>query len=126
VSVLIELLLQAAMEPAEQEALVALAHKRTGTGARTISRQIKNAQREQAKEAAKQAQSQRMAERDDPRPMLEVPEPDAPWLPEMNTVSSVHAGSKDRIPPARGIGTEVAVAFRVDIANLHVFTTEEE
>jgi hypothetical protein len=58
--------------------------------------------------------------------MLPVPKPDAPWLPEMTTVSSVHAGSKDRIPPARCIGTEAAVAFRVDIANLHVFTNQED
>jgi hypothetical protein len=49
-----------------------------------------------------------MAERDDPRPMLPAPAPDAPWLPEMAAFNEVLGKSKDRIPPARNINGDAA------------------
>jgi hypothetical protein len=126
VSVLVDMLLQAAVEPAEQEAFLAYAKERTGTGARTISRQIKNARQARAKEEAKEARERRMAERDDPRPMLPAPAPDAPWLPEMAAYNEVLGKSKDRIPPARNMDGDLACVRRVEIAGTHAFVSANE
>jgi hypothetical protein len=67
-----------------------------------------------------------MAERTDPRPMLPVPAPDAPWLPMMAVLNTAHDASKDRIPPSRNIGIEVALPRRVNFADLHAFHQQEE
>jgi hypothetical protein len=122
VSVLVEKLLHGEVESTEQAALIAYAKERSGTGSRVISGQIKNARLAKSKERAEQERLRRLAERDDPRPMLPAPSPDAPWLPEMGAYNDVLSKTKDRIPPARNIGIEAALARRVKIANLHAFS----
>jgi len=115
VAVLVELLMQAAIDPAEEEALIAHARERTGTGMRAIARQIKKARQAMATEKAKEARELRIAERTDPRPMLPVPAPDAPWLPEMAAYNEVLGKSTDRIPPARNINGDTARVQRMAI-----------
>jgi hypothetical protein len=122
VAVLVELLSQAAVEPADEEALLAYARERAGVGLRAIQRQIKKARAAGAAEQKKEAHERRMAERADPRPSLPVPAPDAPWLPVMNTCNAVVEASRARVPAARSIGNDVALARRVKIANLHAFS----
>ena len=66
-----------------------------------------------ATEKAKEARELRLAERTDPRPMLPVPAPDAPWLPEMAAYNEVLGKSRDRIPPARNINGDTARVQRM-------------
>src|SRR4029077_7844941 len=101
VAVLVELLLQAAIGPAEEEALTAYAKERTGAGMRAIKQQIKNSRQAKDAKQVKQDRVCRMAERDDPRPMLPEPAPNAQWLPEMAAYNCVLGQAKDRIPPPR-------------------------
>jgi hypothetical protein len=129
VAALVEMILRTEVSATEEESLIAAAHKRTGIGIRPITRQIKQARKEKARAESEEARSRRMAERDDPRPMLQAPAPDAPWLPQVCTCNDVLSRSKDRIPPTRGIGTEAALACRVEIAGLYAFsrtTTSQE
>jgi hypothetical protein len=121
-AVLAELLTQADVEPPEQDALVTYAKERTGAGKRMIERQIKSARETKAKENAEETQRQRMAARDDPRPMIEVPASDAEWLPPVGICNDVLSRSTARIPPTRGVGTEMALACRVEIAGLSAFS----
>jgi hypothetical protein len=126
VSVLVDMLLQATVEPSEKEALIAYAKERTGTGVRVITSQIKKARQARDKEEAQEARQQRMAERDDPRPMLPVPAKDAPWLPEMAAYNDVLGKSKDVIPPARNMDNDLACVRRVEIAGTHAFVSANE
>jgi hypothetical protein len=113
VAVLVELLQQAAVEPTEEEDLIVYAKEFTGVGMRVITRTIKDARLAKAAEAAEEARLRRAAERDDPRPMLPVPAPDAPWLPEMAAYNEVLGKSKDRIPPARNVMGDLARVQRM-------------
>jgi hypothetical protein len=126
VAILVELLLQAAVEPAEEEALIAYAKERTGTGFRAIAKQIKIAREDKARGEASASRSRRLAERDDPRPMLPVPAPDAPWLPEMAAYNEVLGQSKDRIPPTRSIDGDLACIQRRAIEGTHAFVSANE
>jgi hypothetical protein len=126
VAILVELLLQAATDPAEDEALIAHARERTGTGTRAIARQIKKARQAKIEERAKEARELRIAERTDPRPMLPVPAPDAPWLPEMAAYNEVLGKSRDRIPPARNINGDTARVQRMAIEGTHAFVNANE
>jgi hypothetical protein len=124
-SVLTDMLQQADIKPAEQDDLIAHAGKRTGIGVNAIKRQIKIAVKAQARESAKQAQAVRMAERTDPRPMLEAPATDAPWRPMMGVLGEAYGVSKRCVPLGRTIETDAVAAFRVDIGNLRGFSKQE-
>jgi hypothetical protein len=126
VAILVDLLMQAAIDPAEEEALIAHAHQRTSTGTRAIARQIKKARQAMAAEKAKDARELRIAERTDSRPMLPVPPPDAPWLPEMAAYNEVLGKSRDRIPPARNINGDTARVQRMAIEGTHAFVSANE
>jgi hypothetical protein len=127
VAVFIELALRAAIEPADEEALVAYARERTGTGGlRAIQRQLKQARRAKAAEEAEQNRKRRMAERKDPRPMLPAPALDAAWLPEMAVYNGVLSKSKDRIPPTRNIDGDLDCVTRIKITGTHAFSTADE
>jgi hypothetical protein len=120
VAILVELLLRAAVEPAEEEALVAFARERTGIGMRVITRQIKKARQARAAETAKEARERRIAERADPRPMLPAALPDAPWLPEMAAYNEVLGKARDRLPPARNIvAGDLACVQRMELEGSH-------
>jgi hypothetical protein len=122
VAALVEMILRTEVSATEEESLIAAAHKRTGIGLRPIAKQIKAARRERAQAAAEELRERQAAERDDPRPMLPAPAPDAPWIPAVGTCNDVLSRSKDRIPPTRGISTEAALACRVEIAGLRAFS----
>jgi hypothetical protein len=126
VAILIERLLRADIDPVEEDALIADAKKRTGTGMRMIARQIKAARQAVATEKAKEACELRIAERTDPRPMLPVPAPDAPWLPVMAAVNEVLGKSMDRIPPARNVNGDTARVQRIAIRGTHAFVSANE
>jgi hypothetical protein len=124
-SVLTDMLQQSDIRPAEQDDLVAHAGKRTGIGVNTIKRQIRIAVKAQARESAEQARVERMAERTDPRPMLEVPATDAPWRPMMGVLGEAYSASRRCVPLGRTVETDAVAAFRVDIGNLRGFSKQE-
>jgi hypothetical protein len=90
---------------------------------RAIARQLKRARQARAAEEAETARLRRIAERDDPRPMLPVPMPNSPWLVEVASHNEVLGGSEALIPPARNLGLEAALARRIAVEGTHAFTS---
>jgi hypothetical protein len=126
VAILVELLLQAAIDPAEEEPLIAHASQRTGTGARVIAGLVKKARLVRIEKSAEETRELRIAERTDPRPMLPVPASDAPWLPVMAALNEVLGKSMDRIPPARNIMGSLVRVQRISIEGTHAFVSANE
>jgi hypothetical protein len=101
VRVFVRLALQADLKPDEVEELKKHAAERSGLGPRAIGRAYQEARKAQAQERAKETHQKRLAERLDPRPQLDVPEEDAPWLPAMDILNDVLGSSTMTEPPMR-------------------------
>jgi hypothetical protein len=123
---LVALLPAAEVTSTEEEALVAYAKERTGSGIRAINRQLKKAGEEKAAKDADEAYDRRIADRDDPRQWLPVPANDAPWLPEMTAYNAILGAVPDRIPPGRGIDGEAVAVERIPSTQFHPFTTAND
>jgi hypothetical protein len=123
---LIRLALQASMDAAELEDLIAHAKERTGRGIRAIRGTLKQARAENAAEKANQERNRRLAERQDARPELPAPDPEAPYLPEMAVYNDVLGKPRERIPPSRNIEGTMALIKRIKIAGTHTFISSED
>jgi hypothetical protein len=123
---LVELLSRAAIEPADEQALIDYARERSGIAVREFGRQFKRAREVKAAEAAKAAREQRRAERNDPRPQLPVPAPDAEWLPQMDALNDVLGKVGGRNPPARDIEGNLVCVRRIALKGTHDFVSANE
>jgi hypothetical protein len=121
-STFMRLVLQASLDPAELEDLIAHAKERTGRGIRAIAKTLKQAQAEQDEERAQAERNRRAAERNDPRPQLPAAEHDAPWLPQMAAYNDVVGNATDDVPPSRDIGGDATRIQMIEIAGTHAFT----
>lgn len=98
--------------------------KTVGVGKRAIDGRLKAKRREHAQQESTHNENRRAAERLDPRPRIPAPEPDAPWLPQMQALNDVLGHSTDLEPPARDIdGVMVQVRVR-RIPNMHALTQD--
>jgi hypothetical protein len=92
-------------------------------GKRALDRTLKEARAELARKRTQEERERCLAERQDPRPQIEAPMRDAPWLPEMETLNNVLGKSAWAEPPMRDIeGVYVKVHVRRAI-NMHAFTS---
>jgi hypothetical protein len=123
---LVDMLLNGDIGPVEEDELVHYAKKRTGIGIRAIQKQIKEARQDKAAKEAREGFERRLAERDDSRPMLPAPPPNAPWLPQMNAINSVLGQSRAAIPPARTIDGEASCIQQKRIPGMHAFVSANE
>jgi hypothetical protein len=126
IDTMIRLVLAAKLNDVEIETLVAWAHKKTGSGIRAITRILKQARTAAAAAQKKQDTERRAAQRTDPRPTLPAPEPDAPWLPEMDAYNAVLGKNQDRLPPARNIENQAAYAQEKKLPGIHAFLSSNE
>jgi hypothetical protein len=122
VGLLVELTAVADLTEEELEELRGYAAERCGTSKRTIAAMLKAAQQERAAEYAKQERKRRLAERCDPRPLIEIPAADAPWLPRCRRSISVLGSAKTVKPPLRDIDNGVTRACKMPVPNTHAFT----
>jgi hypothetical protein len=93
VKTFVKLALVADLTGQEIEELRNEAAKRSRLGKRTISNMLKSALAARAQERRQQELECRLAERDDPRPQINVPDNDAPWLPVMDALNEVIGAS---------------------------------
>jgi hypothetical protein len=121
VQTFIRLALLADIGATEEEDLIGYARDRCGSGIRSIGRTLKKARQARVEKEAAEERQRRLAKRNDPRPMLDAPALDAPWLPEMDVLTSVQTASDARVPPVRSINLEATLARRVKFSNLHAF-----
>src|SRR5437762_13317814 len=77
------------LDPVELAELRQQAKKLSGVGLRVIDSTLKAAQEKYNSKRAKEERSGHTVQRRDPRPHIEVPCPDAPWLPVMEGLNDV-------------------------------------
>jgi hypothetical protein len=100
----------------EIEALRNEAAKRSGTSKRAIARMLQEARQEQAAERQYKAQERALAKRSDPRPKIEVPGKDAPWLPVMAILDEVIS-----YPILRDSKDHMLFARKIRLPGIHAF-----
>lgn len=99
--------------------------KRLKLNKRTISGMLKTAQQQNAAKQRHQDYEHRLAERDDPRPVINAPSENAPWLPTMAALNEVIGASTAAHPPARDIEGVAAFTSHLPVPNTHAFTPAE-
>jgi hypothetical protein len=75
---------------------------------------------------AKDERKRRTDERVDPRPEIEAPPPDDPWIPQMETVRDVLIQSSGQRPSIRDMDKEDAAAVERTSLEMHAFTNANE
>jgi hypothetical protein len=122
IKVLVELAADADLDERDLEELRNEAAGRTRITKRTISSMLKAALREREGVRAEQQRARRRAQRTDPRPMLLVPDSDAPWLPTMGTLNGVLGVLPTTRPPLRNIDGYCTRARQMQVPGTHAFT----
>jgi hypothetical protein len=126
IAILIRHALAAELNEVENGSLIAWAAKKTGTGIRAIRSLLKEARTVAAAKQKQQERQRRAAARTDPRPVLPAPAADAPWLPEMAAYNVVLGKSRDRLPPARNIEGQAAIARQTKLPGIHAFVNAND
>ena len=126
VSTLISHILTADLDAVEIEALIAAASRQTGTGIRAINSMLKAARKAQAEQEEEQKRQQRRAARSDPRPVVDAPAQDAPWLPEMSIYDEILCAVTDAIPPSRHVDDELNCARCTVFPGTHAFSSDDK
>ncbi len=107
----------------EIDELVASVASASGLGKRAITKRLDTERDEKNARTAKAEAERRAAERDDPRPRIEAPFPDAPWLPVMAALNGVLGASTALEPPFRDIEGHMCHVRERSIASLHLLTS---
>jgi hypothetical protein len=83
--------------------------RRAGVGKRVLSQALKTARDDQRASQRAEARELRAAQRRDPRPRIDAPAPDAPWLPQMEVLNDVLGSSPG---PSHRCATSAVVSQR--------------
>lgn len=119
----VRIALAAALDDDELERLRDLAHDRSKIGKRALERVLKFARAQQIKQREQADRDRQAAECSDPRPQIQSPAADAPWLPQMGALNEVLGQAHDLEPPMRDIdGVVVWVRVR-RLPKMHMFTS---
>lgn len=122
VKTFVKLAASAELNAEELEKLRKEASERSGSGIRSISQMLRAAEREQTARHREEERRRHLAERSDPRPMLEVPVEDAPWIPQMDTLNDVIGDSTAVHPTLRSIDSDAAFTSQIAVPKTHAFT----
>jgi hypothetical protein len=101
VDIFIRLSLAGDFTPAEAERLRDLASRLAGTGKRAIDSTLKQAKAEATQQGRQAERDAQFAQRQDPRPLLPAPRPDAERLPIMHALDEILAQVAAVEPPMR-------------------------
>jgi hypothetical protein len=117
-----DLALVADLDPIETDALCRLVKQKSGVGLRPLQAKLKETQKQQAVQRARAERAKRLAERDDPRPWMDVPDSDAPWLPEMDTINATLGHATASAPPQRDIDGVATRGRKLAVPKMHAFS----
>ena len=126
VSLFIRLVLLAELDGAELESLRNEVCEKAEMNKRTISQMVKEARAKQAAQRKEEARKQRLAARTDPRPIIESPNDDVPWLPVMGMINDVIGKVRTNRPVVRDIDDYMTKALRYAFPSTHAFATAEK
>jgi hypothetical protein len=113
------------LDSVELNELRQLAKQLSGVGLRVIDGVLKAAQQQHAAQNARAARARAAARRQDPRPQIRSPFPDAPWLPQMAVLNEVVGNITGARPPARDIDNDAMRVRKLPVPNTHAFTQSE-
>jgi hypothetical protein len=122
VATLVRLAVVADLSAVERDELRRLAQKLSGVGLNPIKATLKAAQQQQDAQDAQWAREHRAAQRQDPRPRIWAPSPDAEFLPVMDTVNEVIGAVGGDRPPLRDIDDDMTRVRKLSILGMHAFT----
>ena len=125
----IDYVLNGDLTKAEIERLKAIAVKNSGVGPRALTAMLKTAHQEWEDARAREERERRIAERQDQRPQIPAPAPDAEWLPTMAALNGVLGASQAAEPPMRdfeGYLTEVRTRPTQGLHGLTAFGANHE
>ena len=122
VATLARLAVAADLDAIEETELRQLAKELSGVGLNPIKATLKAALQKQAAQDAKWVREHHAAQRQDPRPQLQAPLPDAEAMPVMKTINEVLGAVGGRQPPSRDIEDEMARVRKLPVLNMHAFT----
>lgn len=113
---------RAELVPEDIEALAdELARQRLGTNKASIRRLLKEARTHQWQKRQDYRREQQRAERRDPRPRVDAPTKDAPWLPQVAIVEEALGGSRAAIPPMRDLEGDIVAVRKRRVPGMHGF-----
>jgi hypothetical protein len=124
INALIHHILTADLDASEIEQLIDAASRQSGTGKRAINSMLKAARKARDEQQEAQARQQRQAARRDPRPVVNAPALDAPWLPEMETYDAILGAVTEDIPPSRHVDDELNRARCAVVPGTHAFSSD--
>jgi hypothetical protein len=124
IGMLIRHILTADLDAVEIEELIAIASRLTGTGIRVIKGMLKATRKAQAEKEEEEKCRQRKAARNDPRPCVNAPAQNAPWLPEMGIYDEILCAVTDDIPPSRHADDELNCARCTVFPGTHAFSSD--
>lgn len=122
VAVFVTLCLAGDLNDDEIDQLTEQVASRAGVSKRTVTRAWKAAQEKRQSQRAREAADRRAANRRDPRPAIEAPMGDAPWLPVMTTLNEVLGSSAAPEPPMRDIDGYACEVRKRPVIGLHTLT----
>ena len=120
--VFVELAVTADLDPDEVEQLIDEAVKRSGTKKMTVKAMLKKKLQQHAARQAKKESQRRASQRTDPRPQINSPDNDAPWLPMMEILNHVLGVSSAEKPPSRNVDGNVVRARKMIIPETHAYS----
>jgi hypothetical protein len=112
---------EADLDVGEVEVLRSVAAEKSGIGVRAFNAWFKAERSARAAQQIKEWRERQLAARNDPRPRLDTPAEDAPWLPTVGTLDEalVKVGGE---PAVRNVGGAQAQARRIALPKTHKFT----
>jgi hypothetical protein len=116
--------IHADIDAVQIEALRNQASEKSGANKRILDAKLRAANKEHTARAKQEDRSRRAAERQDPRPQIPAPPPDAPWLPQMGVLNDILGACRLPVPPMRdieGVVTQVRVRR---VPNMHLLTPQ--
>jgi hypothetical protein len=119
------LAVNADLDPVELAKLSQLARDLSAVGLRAIGATLKLAQQRQAEQDAKATRARQAARRQDPRPMIQSPFPDEPFLPVMAVLNEVIGKVNMASPPSRDIDHDAMRVRKLPIPNTHAFSSSK-
>lgn len=122
-NLLLSLLGVAELNAAEVDELRNVICVRTGANKTSVNQIMKQALTAQASQQKRAAQQRHLAARRDPRPIVECPAVDAPWLPVMKTINEIITGAASvaKRPEVRDIEAYITKAARFAFPSTHAF-----
>jgi hypothetical protein len=121
----VRLIVASDLTQAEIERLRDMVHQRSGIGKRALDAMLKAARSAAAEQAAAQKRERKLADRQDPRPLVPAPAQDAEWMPVMQLLNDVHASATAAEPPMRDRNDDLAQIKTSCPLSLHMLTGSE-